>query len=558
MYFKRHRVGGELLANIGWLLPKGRLRLLLFILAAAIAVVMALGYREYRRQKSSMVAAHRMHNQLVAKYVAEELRADIEALGGLLPAAAEVGEQASGSIPFTPALCAMLGGGPASDAWVVDKRGALLFSCSGRMANSDDLSRHPAFSRARGIAPGRVEGAGVTIGPREATYFAALASDGAVALFAVPVPSLIERILSRVREIHATTIWVMDSEGTLLYHNLHPEMFGRNIFKDKSECQQCHESFLPQRSMLEMASGAQNYQVKGRSNVAGFSVATMLGERWTVVASEPMEDIVAAWRMGTWWVVTTLLLVSCLVATVVSSVANRRRDMIFYKQMAHTEKLAALGKLAAGSAHEVLNPLNIISMLVQMRKMEEGLDEQEVEMLDTLLRQVHRIDAHISSMRKFSRQEELGEFQLLEVRGLVEESSALALVGYRGKEVEVVKTFSDYLPAVAGDRASLIEAMVNIIVNAYDALDGEGSLEIAAYPEGEGVCISFSDTGPGIPKEILGKVFDPFFTTKGLDKGTGLGLSVALAIVESHGGKISVESREGEGSTFSVWLPARV
>jgi len=220
----------------------------------------------------------------------------------------------------------------------------------------------------------------------------------------------------------------------------------------------------------------------------------------------------------------------------------------------HSEKLAALGRLAAGVAHEIGNPLTSISSFVQILK-ERADDDFTKENLETIHRHIIRISEIVGQLSRLAKlpQMELKECEINQIIG-----SSLEIVKYDKKmrRVQIIKEFADNLPPVYVDENYLSQVFINLMLNAADALqDMEGAITIRSLLDNNSVIVHFSDTGIGIPSENLSMVFDPFFTTK--EKGTGLGLSISYEILAKFGGELRVESHENMGSTFSVVLPLR-
>ena len=229
------------------------------------------------------------------------------------------------------------------------------------------------------------------------------------------------------------------------------------------------------------------------------------------------------------------------------------------RQVIHSEKLASIGQLTAGICHEVLNPLNVVSMEAQLALRTSNMDPETKELAQVVLRQVQRIVTITDSLRRFSRREKL-EKTYIQVNEIIEETLSLLRHEFRLTNISLQKQLSKELPPILADRSQLSQAFLNLISNAKDAMPEGGSLMVLTQiREMNGhkiVEVSFSDTGCGISRENLSKIFDPFFTTKPQDQGTGLGLSISYGIVESHNGKITVESEEEKGSTFRVELLA--
>jgi signal transduction histidine kinase len=229
-----------------------------------------------------------------------------------------------------------------------------------------------------------------------------------------------------------------------------------------------------------------------------------------------------------------------------------------HQVMVQSHKLRAVGRLTAGVAHELNNPINNIMLTAAMLKEDYPTlsDEDRLEMITELEEQAERSRKIVANLLDFAREGEM-EIGRLEVREIVTESLNLVANQLRLSKVKVKVNLPDNLPPVNGDRQYLSQIFVNLALNAADAMPGGGTLRISCDTEGDGgfLAIHVMDSGHGIPDHILQSIFDPFFTTKSTGKGTGLGLSVSLGIARSHGGDIRVRSREGEGTTFTVVLP---
>ncbi len=224
-------------------------------------------------------------------------------------------------------------------------------------------------------------------------------------------------------------------------------------------------------------------------------------------------------------------------------------------QLVRSEKLSSLGKMAAGIAHEINNPLT--SILINSHLLAERLqgDESCGEGLKMIIDETSRCSTIVNGLLEFSRQT-LPRKEPVDVNVIVEKTLALLRSQILVHRVIVNKHLDRTLPQIMIDGNKIEQVFTNIILNAIDAMPDGGSLGITTRISGDGqyVEVVFSDTGCGIPPEQMGKIFDPFFTTKGT-KGTGLGLSVSYGIVEQHNGTITAASKVKEGSTFTVRLP---
>jgi len=218
----------------------------------------------------------------------------------------------------------------------------------------------------------------------------------------------------------------------------------------------------------------------------------------------------------------------------------------------HSDRLVSLGQLAAGVAHEINTPLANIMLIAESVRRRTN-DPWTRGRVDTLLHQADSAARIVRGLLDFARRPEpkVGEVDLADtIRAAVE--------FVRGKQpdaIAVEMVVPDEPVMVRGDRDQLNQVVTNLLNNAFDALGGQGRIEVRLTADDDHVHLSVHDDGPGIAPEVLAHLFEPFFTTKPEGKGTGLGLAICHGMVESHGGKITVESSLGEGSTFTVHLP---
>jgi signal transduction histidine kinase len=223
-----------------------------------------------------------------------------------------------------------------------------------------------------------------------------------------------------------------------------------------------------------------------------------------------------------------------------------------------SEKLAALGTLAAGLAHELNNPIGVISSRIEIMLLDaeaQPIHGRLAEDLRVLHRHAQRVARIAQGLLSFSRQSS-GLHGPVDLNHLVEETLLLVERPIAKQGVTVTRRLAPDLPALWGDGNTLQQVVLNLLTNARDAVGttGEITVETSRAAGGSGaVCLVVRDTGPGIPPEALPRIFDPFFTTKA--DGTGLGLSISYGIVRDHHGTLDVESREGEGTTFTLTFP---
>jgi two-component system NtrC family sensor kinase len=232
------------------------------------------------------------------------------------------------------------------------------------------------------------------------------------------------------------------------------------------------------------------------------------------------------------------------------------------QRLAQTEKLAAVGQLAAGVMHEINNPLATISacgeaLALRIDALAPGdrrATEEYLKIIDTEVQRCRRI---VDELLEFSRPKS-GRKQEVDVNAVIEQTLFLLKHHERFKRMSVARELTESLPRLPADAERLIQAFMALLLNAMDAMNSRGVLTVRSRlnPERrDELLIEFIDTGIGIPQEELPKIFEPFFTTKPQGRGTGLGLSVCYGIVAEHRGRIAVESQVGVGSNFKVYLP---
>ncbi len=227
-------------------------------------------------------------------------------------------------------------------------------------------------------------------------------------------------------------------------------------------------------------------------------------------------------------------------------------------QLSQADKLSSIGLLAAGVAHEVNTPLAVISSYTQLLSKQLQEDPQKGALLEKITRQTFRASEIVSNLLNFSRTG-AAEFTGVDVNRVIHDTLALLAHQFKTSKIQVQDEFTEHLPLINGNPGRLQQVFLNLFLNAKDAMPDGGTLHVSTS-NGEGVRVVVSDTGTGIANEHLHRIYDPFFTTKnaareGQGKGTGLGLAVTYGIIQEHAGKIRVESRPGEGTTFYVDFP---
>jgi len=225
-------------------------------------------------------------------------------------------------------------------------------------------------------------------------------------------------------------------------------------------------------------------------------------------------------------------------------------------QIDQSEKLAVIGQLAAGVAHEIGNPLTSISALVQILQ-RRSLDPFMSEQLINIKENIDRITRIVRELVDFSRPPSY-ETNIQDITDIIK--TALGIVKYdkRVRKVKFDTELKDFLPSVSVAADQILQVLVNVLINALDAIDGNGTISLKSYYDNANIYVEITDNGCGMDELTIERIFDPFFTTKEVGKGTGLGLSVSYGIIKRFTGEIKVRSKINEGSTFTLLLPIAV
>lgn len=239
-------------------------------------------------------------------------------------------------------------------------------------------------------------------------------------------------------------------------------------------------------------------------------------------------------------------------------IAETERTLELEQQLRQAETLAVAGKLATGLAHEVGTPLNIISGRAEGLLQTLPRDDPRRPDLGIIVAQIDRISGIIRSLLDMVRPQK-PEVQPTMLASILERLLPLIQHAARRRRIALSASVSVQLPPVLADPNQLQQVLINLLMNALEATPAGGRVSVGANPENRdgraGIAISVTDTGPGIPADLLPRVFESFFTTKPPGQGTGLGLAICRDIVKEHGGEIRVESGAGAGATVTVWLP---
>jgi two-component system NtrC family sensor kinase len=225
------------------------------------------------------------------------------------------------------------------------------------------------------------------------------------------------------------------------------------------------------------------------------------------------------------------------------------------QQIGHSEKLASLGRLAAGVAHEINNPLTGVLTFAHLLREKSNMDDQDRQDLDLIIHETSRAADIVRGLLDFAR-ERAAVKEALYINDVIQKTIRLIRNQKLFDQIVIEEELACDLPQVEGDMNQLQQVLLNLSLNACEAMPNGGRIVIRSNVDGNHVVVKVIDSGTGIRREHYDHVFEPFFTTKPAGKGTGLGLSVSYGIVRQHGGALDFESQEGRGTTFTIVLPA--
>lgn len=314
----------------------------------------------------------------------------------------------------------------------------------------------------------------------------------------------------------------------------------------------------------EKISGFSHNQVRGRYfyEFCVQEVHDVVKEVFANIES-PQSSIMAEWdlitKSGTfvpvYWVCSTLKESASREVGIVAVGRDLTERRKLEMQLLQSQKLAALGVMAGGIAHEIRNPLAICSSAAQFLLENDVADDFRKECAEKIHVGIQRASVIIENLLRFARPTTTTDASRIDLVHIIKESIALVANQAKIQKIDLVTAFPQELIFVSGIEGLLQQVVINILLNAINAMPQGGSLVINTELQGREVLVHIADTGHGISQANIDKIFDPFYTTSTVGKGTGLGLSICYSIVKHHFGSIDVESRVGEGSKFTLKLP---
>lgn len=341
-------------------------------------------------------------------------------------------------------------------------------------------------------------------------------------------------------------IVVVDTKGNVLIFNKGMENltgYSSNEIIHRGHLSTFYDIDVAKENMKKMRTD--RHGPMGKLNPTSMSIRTKEGEEVPITLSASIMTIDEK-EVGSVGVFTDM-----------REVLQMRKELEdAHLQLVQSEKTASIGRMAAGVAHEINNPLSGILIYAELLKESLKTHDQQMKDVQEVIDQTLRCKKIVSDLLEFSRQT-VGKASSFNLEDLITKSLNLLIHQALFQDIEVKVDMNSDVPAMVGDMGQLQQVFTNLFINAADAMEGKGELEIKGNfnASKELFEIRVSDTGPGIPRELRDKIFDIFFTTKAVGKGTGLGLSISQNIIKLHGGTLSVECPTERGTAFVIELP---
>lgn len=390
---------------------------------------------------------------------------------------------------------------------------------------------------------------------------------------ALPLATLLGDPLRLGTEDAQPNLALLDEQGTVLVNTRHPEMLGRRVPAPGGSCQPCHSDFSLERRMLAGEAGAGQLQIGSEPlALVTFTPVAVVGRQWSLSLSQPYSAIVAETHRGFRGIVFLLgliLLVGLAAVVAVSELRVRQQraeerarmaeqQAAMERRLRQNEQLAAIGRMSSQIAHQINTPLATLGLnaLWLQAEVERRLGRRDLEIEDAsraIAGEIERLQRVVNDYLRFARLPQTTRTPQ-SLRDAVENYLAFLEPELRARKVKLEAHLGEEAAQVELDGDLFGQAFGNLVRNALEAMPDGGRLRVSLEQEGHEFLLRVQDSGAGIPPEALPRIFEPFFTTK--KDGTGLGLTHARLVVQEHDGSLDCVSSRGEGTTFTVRLPA--
>lgn len=402
--------------------------------------------------------------------------------------------------------------------------------------------------------------------------------DSKIFFLKINLDFVMKRYLIPLQLTKSDFAWVLDDEGTLVYHPNHEDMLLYNIFETAEDCGNCHESFDVQKNMLLTKSGFGEYNIGDEPpKIMAYSPIRIANRQWLLAISTFLPDVISELQSKLSLLIFSSSLIFLIIFgfTFINYRANLKRikaeeekksalqEVKYQDELNHVSKLASLGELVDTVAHEINTPISIISVQADALRHKISADPVSEE-LHVIKKQINRISDYTRSLLNYSKRLPYKP-KYENITSVIDDSIYLLGHRFREKKIKLVKKYQSPLPELLIDRLQIEQVLINIFNNASDSINvsGEIGVNVEEYSEdhdseefSEGIIIRIRNTGDKIPEQLMSQIFEPFFTTKAEGKGTGLGLSISKKIIQRHGGSIEVINNE-TGPEFIIRLPLK-
>ncbi len=371
--------------------------------------------------------------------------------------------------------------------------------------------------------------------------------------------------------------WIIDGKGRLIYHPHHEDMLFRSVSDFDENCNVCHASFDVQKSMLIRKSSIDEYQIIGEpTKIMAYVPIELNDNSWILAISTYLPSVISSVRNNfvSFFILSGIAIILIIFMSSILFTINFKRikaeesekfleqSRAFQEKINHAAKLASIGELVDNVAHEINTPVGIISAETDVLFLQDCNAKNCCEELGIIKEQTRRISNYTRSLLNYSKRMPFLP-DMNDINELLEECLFLLSPRIRANQIKITKNIPENIPKFMFDKGRIEQVIINRINNSIDAVKADKEIIISVSLNRmnekdngyDSIRISISDKGMGIPESNIDKIFEPFYSTKPNDQGTGLGLSISNAIIKRHNGKITVNSKKDNGTTFMIDLP---